>query len=453
MYGIQGGLPGAQGLTGPATVGPMAVPVAGQPPITARLLPGQSFLPGQLLTGTVAGRSGAGFLLQLGDTTLLAESRVPLEVGQNIQLLVQGQAQGRLQLSLVQGAFTPMSQADLSSALTGMKFPPSEENLALARTMVEHQVPLTKENFALFKAALAQTEAGPATLPLPARAGAVCFLQANNLPLSPQNVLTLANFIAAHPQISAQLFALQGELRKLADSPSTSRRAMEILAEVPGVLGEFLLEPAGKAAGARPGKRLMDLARQAGIETHLGLVGGGEQDWDLVTLLRHLRGQLAAEEGVAGVLGMLGQLEENLRAHQLINQARPETWGYYYMQVPLRLDNQEMAELWIRYRVEDGRERVVDPDSCALELVVSTQNLGDIYFSIEVSGRAVSLDAASSDEGVRDLLEEQLPRLAERLAGLGWLPGRLGASLRALPQRPLVARQDLESMERFNVQA
>lgn len=465
LFGLQGGLAGLQGLQGGA--GPVGGPPAGaagtataRAPITAQLQPGVHYRPGQYLFGQVAGRQGEGFLLRFGGSTLSARSNVPLEVGQSLQVQVQGQEQGQLRLQVVKSPFTAMSDGQLSSALSGLKLPVSDESLALAKTMVEHGVPLTRENFASLRSVLAQVSAqggGQAqALPQQVQVGAAWFLQCNHLPVSPQNVTALGAFIAANPQLGAQLFALQGELRRMAESPGRqSRRALDLLAEVPGILGEYLLEPTSQERGGKAGRRLFDLARQAGIETHVGVLGGGgEQDWDLVAMLRRLRAALAGEARLQGALGLVEGLEEHLRALQLINQARPDAFlGFYYLQVPLRVEQGESAEVWIRFSRDEEGERTVDPEDCRIEFRISTEHLGELVCTLDVKGRTVHLDLGAASEEVRSFVESGLPVLVERLAGLGWSPRRVGCTLRPFQERPLVEHQDFATLETVNVQA
>ncbi len=459
LFGLQGGLSGLSGQPGVGGASRPASPLAPSPgTLLAKVDSGVQFRPGQVLFGTVAGRQKDGtFLLRFGAQTLTASSRVGLDVGQPLQVQVQGQQQGQLRLQVMKSLFAPMSGQDVGQALSGLKQPLTEANVGLATSMVEHGIPLTRENLASLKSALAQLPPESAAgLPQPARVGAAWFLQSSQLPLTPQNISTLGHFIAANPQLGQQLFLLQGELRRMVENPQRrAGRTLEMLAEVPGLLGEFLLEPGGGKKSGRAGRRLFDLARQAGIETHVALQSGSEPDWDLLAVMRDLRAALAGQDsGLEGVLGLMAGLEENLRALQLINQARPDAGlAFYYLQVPLRLDRGESAEIWIRYRIAEDGSRLVDPEDLRIEFLVSTQNLGNLSCTLEVARRTVHVDLGSDCEEVRLFVERSLEVLAERIAESGWLPGRLGATLRPFTGRPLVDRQDLESLETVNVQA
>ncbi len=461
LFGLQGGLSGLQGSPALGGAPSQGASVLAPSPGTllARADSGVHFRPGQVLFGSVAGRQKDGtFLLRFGPQTLTASSRVPLDVGQPLQVQVQGLQQGQLRLALMKSLFAPMSGQDVGQALSGLKLPLTEANVGLATSMVEHGIPLTRENLASLKSALAQLppETSAAGLPQPARVGAAWFLQSSQLPVTAQNIATLGHFIAANPQLGQQLFLLQGELRRLVENPHRrAGRTLEMLSEVPGLLGEFLLEPGGGKRSGKAGRRLFDLARQAGIETHVALQSGSDQDWDLLRVMRDLRAALAGQDvGLEGVLGLMAGLEENLRALQLINQARPDAGlAFYYLQVPLRLDRGESAEVWIRYRVADDGSRLVDPEDLRVEFLISTENLGRLICTLEVARRLVHVDLGSDSEEIRLFIERYLEPLAERLAESGWNPGRIGATLRPFTDRPLVDRRDFESLETVNVQA
>lgn len=464
LFGLQGGLSGLQGqpgVGGPTSRQPQA-PALLQTPgsILAKGGQGLQFRPGQVLTGQVAGRQpDGGFLLRLGGHTFTANSRVPLEVGQPLHVQVQGQQQGQVHLQVVKSPFTTMSSHDVGQAMSKAGVPMTDGNVALATSMVEHGIPLTKENFTSLKSALAQLQPDGSPQPglaQPTRVGAAWFLQSNQLPVTGQNIALLGNFIAANPQLGQQLFALQGELRRLVDSPQRrSSRAVELLSELPGLLGEFLLEPGGRSGPGKAGKRLFDLARQAGIETHVGILAGGEQDWDLLQMMRELRAALAGEaEGLEAAFQLMEGLEENLHALQLINRATPDaSLGFYYLQVPLRLDRGESAEVWIRYRLKEDGSRVVDPKDMRIEFLISTEHLGDLYCTMDILDRTVHVDLGSDSDEVRAFVERFVAVLSERIAESGWQPGRVGATLRPFPNRSLVERRDLETLETVNVQA
>lgn len=234
---------------------------------------------------------------------------------------------------------------------------------------------------------------------------------------------------------------------------------MELLSEVPGLLGEVVIDPNRQASQKKTAKRLKDLARDMGIEARLGPGGGAEEeDWTLAMALRHIRQGLAKDPEAAHLsraLSMIQELEENLQAHTLINQARThELYGYFYLQVPLPLVAGDTAEVWIRYRQEEDGSRTVDSQDAKLEFLVCTEHLGELTFVVELFGGSAMVDVGTPSEEVRSFVQRFLPVLAERVQALGWGVTQIGATYRPFTgRRQVVERQDFEQMERLSVEA
>lgn len=432
------------------------------PTLTARLPMGLSFPPGTLLRGEVSGKEQGQFLLKFGDQTLKAQAQVPLEVGQKLLVQVQGQKDGQLHLTVLPKPAEAMSQADLSEALMHDHVPNSDENLQLAHSMVEHGVPVTKDNLTFLKSVLAevQQQQPNAQASLPNKVGATFFLQSNNIPVTPQNVATLSHFLTTNPQVGSQLMALQTEFRKMAESPTTSNaKAMELLAQVPGLLGEVVIEPNQALSQRKSSKRLKDLARDMGIEARVGPGGGADQeDWNLARDLQNIRLALQADpdsDKMSHLLGMMQDLEVNLQAHQLINQQKTaELFGFFYFQMPLPLNQGDTAEVWIRYRQENDGSRTVDSEDCKLEFLVCTEHLGELTFVVDLFGDSAIIEVGTPSEEVRNFVDRFLPVLKERVEWLGWDVPQIGATFKAFQgRRQIVERQDFDSMERIRVQA
>lgn len=423
---------------------------------------GLSFPPGTLLRGEVSGKEQGQFLLKFGDQTLKAQAQVPLEVGQKLLVQVQGQKDGQLHLTVLPKPAEAMSHADLSEALMHDHVPNSDENIQLAHSMVEHGVPVTKDNLTFLKSVLAevQQQQPNAQASLPNKVGATFFLQSNNIPVTPQNVATLSHFLTTNPQVGSQLMSLQTEFRKMAESPTTSNaKAMELLAQVPGLLGEVVIEPNQALSQRKSSKRLKDLARDMGIEARIGPGGGpDEEDWNLARELQNIRLALQADpeaDQMGHLLGMMKDLEDNLQAHQLINQQKTaEQFGFFYFQMPLPLNLGDTAEVWIRYRQENDGSRTVDSEDCKLEFLVCTEHLGELTFVVDLCGDSAIIEVGTPSEEVRLFVDRFLPALKERVEWLGWDVPQIVATFKAFQgRRQIVERQDFDNMERIRVQA
>jgi hypothetical protein len=462
---------------GPQT--PFSPPASrgGRPPAVSLQLPEGAnpsmFRPGNTVHGQVAGMRNGQVTLQLGDQMLQAQSRVPLKVGDSISLQVQGQNQGQVHLSVLTSPATKMTMADLSTTLTSMKVPIDAAGMELAKSMVELKIPLTKENFTMMKQVLAQTTpkggaAAPGTggpqaaqqqqAPLTSKVAATSFLQNSQLPITPQNVTVLSNFLSNNPQIGMQMVSLNTELKKVMENTHIAAKDMnKMIGEVQKGLGKMVMEPPSrnnKEAQMEAPKNLKGMAKQTGIEFNLGAMGfGGGEEWDFAAILQRMRERFAAE-GVGGdeLLALMKSLEENLEAQKLINRAKSESnLGYYYLQIPL---NPDPAELWLEYSEDGDGKRVVDFQDTRIEFLVNTEEMGELHFLVEIRQGKASVFLGTASEEVRRFATPYLPALAERVLAMGFERGQFRTVFRQHSgKRELVQHTDFEELERYNVQA
>lgn len=448
---------------------PFAPPAArgGRPPgIMLRLPEGTNptmFRPGNTVHGKVAGFQNGQFTLNVGDQMLKAQSRVPLKVGDTIQLQVQGENKGQIHLKLLQTPTTKMTMTDLSTQLTNMRMPVDSANMELAKNMVELKIPLTKENFSMMKQVMAQSGApqGPgkaAPAPVQSRVAATSFLQTSQLPVTPQNVSVLSNFLSNNPQVGMQMVTLNTELKKMVETTHIAASDVnKMIADVQTGLGKMMMEPPTRGKPqqqAQTPKNLKGMAKQTGIELNLGPLGyGGGEEWDFAAILQRMR-ERCAKEGIGGdeLLALMRSLEENLEAQKLINSAKSESnLGYYYLQLPLHPDP---AELWLEYMEDENGNRVVNPQDMRVEFVVNTDGMGELHFLVEVRHGKANVFLGTPSEEVRRFAISYLPALAERITSLGWERGHFRTVFRPHGgKRELVEHTDFEELERYNVQA
>lgn len=415
------------------------------------------FRPGATIRGQVAGQRNGQFFLQLGDQMLRADSRVPLKVGDAISLRVQGENKGQIHLQVVSSPLQKMSMSDLSQTLTSLKMPVDQSNLNLAKTMVELKIPLTKENFAQMKQVLAQV-AGPnnQTAAMPAKVAATSFLQNSQLPVTPQNVTVLSNFIANNPQAGMQMMTLNTELKKLSDNThGVTKEMTKMISGVEGKVGKLMMEPKTRHAGRANHKNLKQMAKEGGIEFNLGPSGaGGGEEWDFPEMLRRLRERMSQDGmGSKDLLALMKSLEENLEAQKLINGAKSESnLGYYYLQLPLM--GEYSAELWLQYNEDGEGNRVVNMEDTRIEFLVTTEHLGELHFLVDIRQGKCYVDLGTASQDVRRFATRFMPALAERVSALGFAPGRFRCVYRPHGgKRELVERTDFDELERCDVQA
>ncbi|MBI2263999.1 MAG: hypothetical protein HYU64_02310 [Armatimonadetes bacterium] len=149
---------------------------------------------GQVLNGSVIGTLGDKVALRLGQTRWVADSTLPLSVGQRIQVQVDGELDGKVALRLLtldrSLAFSKLEMGDLANHLSSLRLPQSDEHLAGARALLEFNVPLTRENLESLRNALSQLGRFSDT-----QLTAAAFLKGAEAPLTTQNINTLAHFL------------------------------------------------------------------------------------------------------------------------------------------------------------------------------------------------------------------------------------------------------------------
>ena len=408
----------------------------------------------------VAGQNDqGGYLLQMGEHLVPAQTNQPLQVGQSVQLQVQSGQDGQMQMQLVDTPLAQMDSGELAGTLTELSLPVTESSLQMAQSMVEHGLPLTGESFSntMSQTAL-PPNAGPNPPPIDARVSAVVFLQQNQIPVTGENMMLLSNFLAANPSLGAQMFAVNGEMQKL--QKLLDNDSLEMLEELTSILGgEGALDEAkspGQPAQPATPPKLYNMAKQAGIENNwTNLYGSDDEKPDIAAYLRQRRTEMSEESGLGSLMELMKDIEDNLGAQKLINQGHPlQEIGFYYLQIPFSLFNRDGAQVWVRYEKRRNGRKDVDPDDARVEFLVTTEHLGDLFFVLELKQGSASVEVSVSLDEVREFVEMYTSVLLTRIQDLGWKVGRLEV-LEGAPKvkRELVERTDFTSVKTCNISA
>ena len=430
-----------------------------QPFFRASVPKGFTMSRGQTMWGTVTGRQGNSFTFQLGKFSLSTRSNLPMSLGQNIQVAFTGLKGGKAGFQLLNSAsFSSMSQADLSSALTQMNVPADGRNMTVAQGMVEFGIPLTPQNFADVSRALAQ-------LPRPATMtdmAACSLLKEFKMPMTPSNIMTMSNFIAQNPMLGAQLFELQYCFDKdIKKSKDASKEMLNMVEEAKDSVNGMVVNPKNQNR-QKMGKNLKHLARESGIERteYRGGLRDSEDEWELVMLNRRLDKMVGNKDIVKGAvlrkaLEVVQNMRGNLNAQQIINNGKPGSdLAFYYMQIPLKLDN-ELVTVEARVKYYDEEEgRVVDPADTRIEFDVTTDRLGELHFDMKIKNGMINLDVGSQNEEVPAFMNRFLPALKKNLEKTGYVLRNFTAkALEDFERPPLVKREEFDNLEKVNAQA
>jgi hypothetical protein len=416
--------------------------------------------PGQTMWGTVTNRQGGFVNLQFGKFSMMAQTNMPLAEGQNIQVAFRGMKGGFAELSLLKTAmFSKMGESDISHALSQMNVPADGKNMQVAKGMLEFGIALNPKNFGDITKALAQMPSQPTMTDM----AACSFLKMCNVPMTAANVALMSKFIAQNPMLGAQLFELQAvydkDLKKGKDN--LSNELMKHVEELPGLLGKYMVDPS-KQNRQRIKQNIENLARESGIERteYRGGSRSNEDEWELMALTRKIQDADPSRLGEKGpalrrVAEIIGNMEQNLQAQQLINHGKPGgEMAYYYLQIPVRLENETVtAEVRVKYYDEE-EGRVVDPDDTKIEFDVTADRLGVMHFALNVSNGVIDLDVGSCRDEITLFVDRFAPALKDNLTKIGYELGRFRSmTLDQIERPPLVKRESLETIERVNVQA
>lgn len=464
-----GGPPGASppkvGTTGPP-VGPAgAKPAPGPSQPQQQLAPGtmqmklpQGFRPqnGSMLFAQVAGKDGQGYLMRMGEHLVRAQSGTPLQVGQSLQLRVQADKGGNLQMQMMPGGTpTRHSAGDVATSLSQLKIAVSENAMETAKAMVENKVPLTKDNLETMQKLTRMPEGSRSQPPMQERVSSVVFLQQNNLPVTPQNVGCLANFLAQNPQLGQQMACMNDELRRQIEKGGGDAKQFDdvremVLEAIEG--GGGSVGKSGKGKERVPPKKFFNAAKQAGIEFGTSPFPGGDDEWELLAQYRALRrkggDKLGEEFG-----RLLEEAEETVEAQKLLNKSVLGEIGCLYFQVPIQL--REDAEVWLYYRRRKGGQEDTLGDEFRAEFLVTTEYMGNLFFVVEAGGLDVSVVIEVENETARGFVERYAGVLQERINQAAWRCSSVQVTARrTAPGNPWINQhEELSEMESWDVQA
>jgi len=416
---------------------------------------------GSMVFAQVAGKDGQGYLMRMGQHLVRAQSGTPLQVGQSLQLRVQSDKGGNLQMQMMPGGSPARHSAnDLATSLSNLKIAVSENTMETAKAMVENKVPLTKDNLQAMQKLTQMPEGSRSNPPMSERVSSVVFLQQNSLPVTPQNVSCLANFLAQNPQLGQQLACMNDELKRLLERGGDAKHFDDVR--------EMVLEAiegkggAGKAgskgrADRTPPKKFFNAAKQAGIEFGPGpFPGNSEDEWELLAAYREMRrkaGNHLSEDEAQEFARLLEEAEENVEAQRLLNRATTGEIGCLYFQVPLAL--RQDAEIWLYFRRKGGGREDTLGDEFRAEFLVSTEHLGNLFFIVEVSGIDVGVVIEVENENAQQFVSRYAGVLQERIQQAAWRCQEVQVTARrTVAGNPWMQQQEeLTEMVSYDVQA
>lgn len=106
-------------------------------------------LEGRVVHAKVLDVQGTRVTMRIDGQIVKGESDVPLQSNAEVELMVRGVQGGRVLLQVISASgepIRPMTDAQVSSRLMGIDIAPSKTTIAVARSLIAHNMPVTKES-------------------------------------------------------------------------------------------------------------------------------------------------------------------------------------------------------------------------------------------------------------------------------------------------------------------
>lgn len=326
-----------------------------------------------------------------------------------------GQAEARPDSAGAQSS--TVTQTDLSAVLLDLKMPASESRLEQARVLVEHGIPLTRENLQELNHVLSALPQAPTEHDL----SAAVLLKTSGQALTPESLSVLAGFLASQPLLGNQLTQIDKLLKRFRQrlEEAHGEGVGDELDRLPGMLGALSVQPTGSR---RPSTRaaLQQLALQVGLDQRSGQSEEAQQDYVewLRFLCDHLADLNSTEVAAASLRDALLELADNLQAQALLNAAALEQ-ASGYLQIPLQ-PQATTAQACLIYH-QEGHVPVGEGAAPAqLELTVPTEYLGELHYRLTLEGSRVHVEILVGDDETREHVMTHVADLVDNLERIGY---------------------------------
>ncbi|MGE5389445.1 MAG: hypothetical protein ACM3PE_00100 [Deltaproteobacteria bacterium] len=210
---------------------------------------GVNFSQGEVVKGVVQEvRSDGTVMITIKGQTIEALTEVPVQPGQQLYLKVDDFRDGKTFLKVVTPqAMEVIENANLSANLVEMGISAKEENVAMARKLLEYNMPVTTSN--LNEMAKGVKLLGAAT---PRNLEMVAFVMSRNLPVDMNTLKALEQYTLPGSNIAKLLESVVQSLRELGQTQSAAMPASPelLLADVTDSTGTGGKTPVAAAANA-----------------------------------------------------------------------------------------------------------------------------------------------------------------------------------------------------------
>jgi hypothetical protein len=453
------------------------------------------FHQGELLQGLVkAIHTDGTVLLALKGRMIEASARVPVEVGQNLFLMVDQAEAGRVRLKIMTPAgIQQIEDRTIAERLMEIGISPQAKEAQMARQLLSYNLGINRHNLDMMNRSTAMLgEATPENINLAA------FQLARNLPQHPAVLQSLARYSSPGSDV---ITLIQDVLRLVStdypaeEAPQPQNRADNLpqagikpahttAAAMPKQEQALISSPSSHPAGDKPYmpvnsavvhppaasgdilKQLLILVRQQ-LNAYRLEIGAPAPALSsrLEDMVRSqpemLRGLLVAEDmmneaGKSGiyrpgsaVLSRLEALSREIMGQQVINLPTPavtEEAPQCYFALPVQI-GEERRRCEIHISGEPGQSGLREQEQINVAVSLDTPALGAVLFHVTWhKSRFMEIRSVVESQASYDILQLYLPELYRALENLGYTvrdcgmkvspPGEPAQSLKIVPRPP-----------------
>lgn len=349
------------------------------------------FILGEMLKGQVQQIKENGLItININGELIDALSTVEVSIGQQLNLIVDSLNDGKAVLKI----FTPevlnkMENSSLSNNLKEMNFPADDKNVEMAKKLIQHNLPLTADNFKNISKGLNLLNGLT-----PKNLEVVGLAMAKGAPITSQTLESLVQFLEGESNLASLTNEMVTILNKMESDmtdltglpaaattnmqPNSSNDALKLLNK----LIETITLPANQNLESdladEIGKAIkINLTNENDLVRGLGLVKNILEQKETPEISKNLKGVL---------INKLGEMEKELAGQKIPNvmsrTSQDINSNFYYLSFPIKMDGEyRLSELKITK--DAGKKSLADMDNVKFVVSLDTSKLGLVIFHVE----------------------------------------------------------------------
>lgn len=318
---------------------------------------------------------------------------------------------------------------EVTTLLTKLKVPVTEENKEMAKTMILFKAQVEEKQMRKLVSTLAELPNAGSE-----EKKSACFLHANRLPVTKESIINLAAYARTNSQIANQLAEARDAAMQMA-ALTQNERAAKVFSKLPSVFEKFITRPDIHTRHEMK-IALFKLAQAFGVEKDVSsivfkqvgsdpnmkpdsrMIDSLTSQADMAKLASAISSMAdkismsAAEKALLiKVVDTLGQLSQTFSGAQTVNEAgiartSEGAPGFCLINVPMFLkDGVSNGKLVITFQ---PYTRKVDAENVKIDFRIQTKSLGFMQFILNIINNVVQGNVFVESEKVKELVEKNI---------------------------------------------